>query len=370
MPAPTRLVRPPRDTRLDIMRGWMQVSIFISHVVGSAFAWTIHAAWGFSDSSEQFIFLSGFTLGSVFTLKSARDGFAAARADMLVRTRRLYGTHLIVLAMFAALVFAAGMYLVPGEVERLHWHFMAEQPWFAVPAAAAMLYQPDFMGILPTFVWCMLLLPGFFWLADRIGAWALLPSALLYAAVQVRLVEMPTPFENGIAFDPLAWQFLYLSGAWLGRRALVTGGAVPRNPVLITGAVALVAFAFWARLVEHGFIPGPDLAPLLLDHKEELAPARLLHALSLAYLVAVLVPREALWMHMRAGRVLAAIGRHSLQVFCLGLFLAWGAATALRLWPEQALWLDPLLIATGVAALWGLAVVRDRRAMRMRMSAA
>ena len=61
-----------------------------------------------------------------------------------------------------------------------------------------------------------------------------------------------------------------------------------------------------------------------------LAPARLLHALSLAYLVAVLVPREAGWMHGRLGEWLAMIGRHSLPVFCFGLYLAWGVNTWAR----------------------------------------
>src|SRR5690242_5373396 len=86
--------RPARDLRLDIIRGWMQVSILVSHVAGSVFAWGIHAAWGLSDSSEQFIFLSGMTLGSVFTLKSARDGFRPAQRDLLGRTRRLYATQI------------------------------------------------------------------------------------------------------------------------------------------------------------------------------------------------------------------------------------------------------------------------------------
>jgi hypothetical protein len=330
----------------------MQVSIFVSHVVGTVFAWGIHAAWGLSDSSEQFIFLSGFTLGSVFTLKAARDGFAQARADMRRRTWRLYATHLTVLCMFAALVFSAGMRLVPGEVEQLHWSFLAERPWFAVPGALATLYQPDFMGILPVFVWCMLLLPGFLWLTDRIGAWALLPPVALYAAVQLGLVAAPTPFENGIAFDPLAWQLLYLSGAWFGRRALLTGGAVPRSKWLVAGAAAVVLFGLWARLVEHGFIAGPeDLAVAALMHKEALALPRLLHVLSLAYLVAALVPKDAAWMRSAPGQALAAIGRHSLQVFCMGLFLAWGATTMLRLHPQAAAWLDPLLVATSVATL-------------------
>jgi hypothetical protein len=361
--------RPPRDLRLDVMRGWMQVSIFVSHVVGTAFAWGIHAAWGFSDSSEQFVFLSGFTLGSVFALKAARDGFGAARADMARRSWRLYGTHLTVLSMFAVLMVAAQICVpLPGEVARLHWDFLLEQPWVAVPAAAAMLYQPSFMGILPIFVWCMLLLPGFLWLVGRLGAWALAPSLALYAAVQAGWIATPELFPNGIAFDPLAWQLLFLLGAWFGRRALLAAAtgeaAVPRRAWAVVLAGAVVALGVWARLVEHGILPGSAALVAAAMEKEHLAPARLAHALSLAYLVAVLVPREAGWMRAAPAQALAAIGRHSLQVFCVGLFLAWEASTALRLWPGQAVWLDPLVIAGGASALAGLARLRERQRLR------
>src|SRR3984885_11401083 len=88
--------RPARDTRIDIIRGWLQLTIFASHAAGSWIgAWLIHGAWGLSDSSEQFVFLSGLMLGSVFARKSIREGFAAALRDMVMRTLRLYRTHLI-----------------------------------------------------------------------------------------------------------------------------------------------------------------------------------------------------------------------------------------------------------------------------------
>ena len=207
------------------------------------------------------------------------------------------------------------------------------------------------MGILPVFICGMILLPSFLWLARCIGVWALLPPALLYVAVQTGWLATPAPFENGIAFDPLAWQLLFLLGVWIGHRTLLRGPVVPRSVLLSGGALGVLLVGLWARLVEHGFLAGPALVAEALMHKEVLAPARLLHALSLAYLVAVMVPREAGWMHLLPGQVLAGIGRNSLRVFCTGLFLAWGAGAMLRLRPEAALWLDPLVIAAGVAAL-------------------
>lgn len=352
--------RPPRDTRLDLLRGWMQLSIFVSHATGTALAWGIHAAWGASDSSEQFLFLSGFGLGSVFALKAARDSRGAALRDLLGRTRRLWLAHIAVFLCFAVLAFGLDAALLPGEAERLGWGWLAAAPWFALPAAGLGLYQPAFMGILPSFLWSMALLPAFLWAAERFGAWALLPPALAYGAAQVSGWTPPALGGTEVAFNPLAWQALFLLGAFLGRRALLTGAALRRCTAMVALALAVVGIGLWARLAEYGWVGGPgfDLAPLMA--KERLAPLRLLHALSLAYLAAAWIPRDAVWMRGRAARVLAAVGRNSLAVFCVGLFLSYGVALALRSAPG-AWWLDIALMALGVAALGGLALALERR---------
>jgi hypothetical protein len=57
---------------------------------------------------------------------------------------------------------------------------------------------------------------------------------------------------------------------------------------------------------------------------------------------------------------MAAGGRHSLQVFCLGLFLSWGATSVFRLAPP-AWWLDPLLIVSGSVVLLAFARALDQR---------
>ena len=342
----------------------MQVSIFISHVVGTWLAWGIHAAWGLSDSSEMFVLLSGMTLGSVFALKAAKAGPGAAQQDLLLRALRLYRTHLLVFFMFAAMVLLAELvFHVPAAVERFGWHHLVEQPFMAVGAAFTGLFQPDFMGTLPVFVFGMLLLGPFLAMVRRFGAWALLPSFLLYAAVNLGWIATPGLGGSLIAFDPLAWQFLYLLGGLLGWRAL-HGMALPRSWHLLMLAALMVVFGFAARLVQHQFIEGPEWASLVLEHKDVLAPPRLLHALTLAYLVAQLIPRQADWMEGLPGRALAVIGRNSLRVFCTGLFFAWIISRIMEAMPEQAQVVGVMLILPGVAALWTVALFTERTRSR------
>ena len=365
----TTPARPPRDLRLDVLRGWMQVSIFISHAFGTVFAWGIHAAWGISDSSEQFVFLSGLSLGSVFALKHARDGFGAATADLARRTRRLWVTHLITFFAFAAVIFAADMFLgLHGEVARTGWTWLAEQPWLAAPAAATTLYQPDFMGILPVFLWCMILLAPFLWLVDRIGDTALALPFGLYAATQVFGWLPPGLGGTDIAFDPFAWQTLFLTGAWLGRRALLGAPPLPRPAWLVALAVGVLLLGLWVKLGEHGVVPAAPDEVLALTAKDTLGPLRLLHALALAWIVVLLIPREAEWMHGAVLQALAVIGRYSLHVFCVGLFLSWAITAAFRLWPAEAHLLDLTLIPAGVILL--LIFARGQEGRRYRLATA
>jgi hypothetical protein len=354
------LVRPPRDVRMDVFRGWMQVSIFISHTFGSIFFWGIHAAWGISDSSEQFVLLSGVVLGSVFTLKRARDGFHAATSDLAGRVGRLYLTHLVVFALFALMtIWAQRAVPLPGLVEATGWKWLVTEPWLAIPGAMALLYQPTFMDVLPVFIVCMIGLAPFMWLLERFGDRALAAPLALYAATQIFDLRPMALGGTHITFDPFAWQALFMLGAWIGRRALLGEPPLPRHKAMFVAAGLILAIGFWIRLGHHGVIPpASDLVELLAE-KGRLGPLRLLHALALAWLVAALVPRDAPWMHGALPRLLAVIGRHSLQVFCFGLFLSWWIATAFDELPQHAWWIDLIAIPAGVLVLGAFAMWRE-----------
>lgn len=348
--------KPSRDQRLDVVKGVLQLSIFAKHI-GFSFVggWVIHSSWGFSDSSELFLLLSGFTLGSVFALKQTKAGWAAAAWDMLGRAVRLYRTHLLVFALFGLMVATACHSLLPGESDRLGWTRVLATPLEVLPAILLMLHQPAFMGILPSFVWGMLLLPGFACLWGRVGEWAILLPLGGYALAQVMGWHVP-----GVEFDPLAWQVLFLGGAWLGRRALLRGRALDLPPMwdraVTVGAVAVLAVGLGTRVALHGALPeiglwaAPFAEPWWVTQKATLPVTALVHALALAWLVARFVPRDAAWMRAAAAEWLAAIGRRSLEVFCLGLFLSWGATQVLALAPSSWV-LDLGLTAAGAVVL-------------------
>ena len=341
--SPPILQAPGRDLRLDAIRGFLQLSIFYSHAYGSLTgAWLIHAGWGVSDSSEQFVFLSGFGLGSVFILKQARGGFSAACKDLGLRFARLWRMHMLVFMGFGLMVAGLSAWVsAPG------WSFAFREPLAAALGGAILMYQPPFMGILPLFLFAMATLPAFAWAIGRWGAGGLLLPAMLYLAAQWAEADLPGLFGTTFSFHPFGWIPLFMLGAWFGRQALLRGYAIGRNPWLMAGAIALILVG--AVMHRSGFLP------VGLVGKEQLAPLRLLHALACAYLVAVLVPRDMAWTRWWIARALAVLGRHSLPVFSLGLFFSSLAAAAFSLWPMAQWWSEPLLLVSGSLALWRVA---------------
>jgi hypothetical protein len=245
------------------------------------------------------------------------------------------------------------------DADRLGWRAILEHPLGALPGVLLMLNQPSFMGILPTFVWGMLLLPGFALLATRFGDAAILVSIGVYLAVQLTGVSLPSLRPGaGLEFNPLAWQVLFLGGAWLGRRALLRGQGLALPPGWaravdwVCGVFLLGALAMRLALLGPDYAPWPAppfAQPEWINAKADLPLPALLHALALAWVVARVVPREAGWMRGWLAAQVARIGRFSLEVFCLGLFLAWGA--------EHLLSLSGGVLVVDVAVTLGGAVV-------------
>lgn len=338
-------MRPPaRDTALDALRGWMQLSIMFSHAFGSVTgAWLIHAAWGTSDSSEQFVFLSGFGLGSLFLWKQSQYGFAGALRDLLPRIARMWRMHMIVFLAFGMMVAIACAWLgAPG------WDFATANPGAALLGGALTFYQPPpFMGILPLFIYAMLALPVFSLLLDRFGVWALLLPGAMWLAGQFLPPDVPGIGGTTIAFHPLSWIALFMLGAYFGRRVLVTGRAIGRHNLLLAGAAAMIALGIVMRIT--GWMPDA------LVGKEQLGPLRLLNALAWTYLAVTLVPRNAPWVRTRLAGALATIGRNSLPAFSLGLFCSYLTVLLFHHGALPQLVAEPLMLGLSAWAMWAIA---------------
>src|SRR5258705_13441519 len=88
MPAP--VITTGRDLRLDLFRGIALWLIFLDHIPSNVVAWGTIRNYGFSDATEIFVFVSGYTAAFVYGKEMGERGFMIAGAHILRRGLRNY----------------------------------------------------------------------------------------------------------------------------------------------------------------------------------------------------------------------------------------------------------------------------------------
>src|SRR5258707_15766241 len=83
MPAP--VVTTGRYLRLVLFRGIALWLIFLDHIPSNVVAWGTIRNYGFSDATEIFVFVSGYTAAFVYGKEMRERGFMIAGAHILRR---------------------------------------------------------------------------------------------------------------------------------------------------------------------------------------------------------------------------------------------------------------------------------------------
>src|SRR6202044_2203639 len=84
-PAAAAVAVVERELRLDLFRGIALWLIFIDHLPPNILTWFTIRNYGFSDATEIFIFISGYTAAFVYGRAMRDSGFVVATARILRR---------------------------------------------------------------------------------------------------------------------------------------------------------------------------------------------------------------------------------------------------------------------------------------------
>ncbi|MCW6508603.1 OpgC family protein [Lichenifustis flavocetrariae] len=348
--------RPGRRDSIDFWRGLVLSFIFINHIPGNLFEILTPKNYGFSDSAEAFVFLSGVSLAFAYANRFA-DGRAAQVIQSLSwRVGKLYGIH-IFLSIAAIAIFATGATLGQDDgLMNVHGReLFADDPWAALAGLLSLGHQLGYFNILPLYIVLIALLTVQLSIARIAGPWPMLAAAFaLYAAARLFGWNIPTwPMRGTWFFNPLTWQFLMATG--LASVILLRGVARPANPPLLVAA-ALVLFGGALSVTD-----GLSLLPGLQDwtrgwadlDKTSLGLGRLVHFAALAYLLYGL--GVAAWFKKwPIYAPLCLLGRNSLTVFAILSLLA-GVGQVFTTILGHTAALDMLLIGSGLAILLGAA---------------
>jgi len=320
-----------RDLRLDLFRGLALWLIFLDHVPNNIVSWLTIRNYGFSDATEIFIFISGYTAAFVYGRAMLQRGFVIAGARILKRAWQIYVAHIFLLAIYIAEIsYVASSFENPLYVEEMNAVNFLRQPEITIIQALLLKFKPVNMDVLPLYIMLLLLFPAILWVFLRSTSAALAASVLLYVLTWEfgwNLASYPSGYWF---FNPFAWQLLFVFGAWCALGGAVRLAPALRSPITLWLAIAYLLFAFAITLTWH-FPRWGYLVPRWLGEwmypidKTNLDVLRFAHFLALAALTVRFIPRD--WPALQSSWLRPAIlcGQHSLEIFCLGVFLAFAA---------------------------------------------
>src|SRR4029450_13740891 len=90
------------DLRLGLFRGIALCLIFLDHIPSNLVAWGTIRNYGFSDATEIFVFVSGYTAAFVYGRGMGERGFLSAGAHILRRGWQIYVDHVFLFAIYLA----------------------------------------------------------------------------------------------------------------------------------------------------------------------------------------------------------------------------------------------------------------------------
>jgi hypothetical protein len=356
-----------RDLRLDACRGIALWCIFLDHVPNNIGSWLTPRNYGFCDTAEVFMFVSGMTCALAYGKARWYEGWSGVISRTLWRSWNIYVAFLLVTLACTIMVYLSG----DGRfADASNTRILLEHPGATLAHAVILQYRPVNTDVLPIFVVYHFSFALLLWLLLRAPNLALGASVLLYALVHVFGWNVPAWPNNHWYFNPLAWQLLIVLGAWWiteGKRfwPWATSRTALVLAVLYLVFGLIIALSCSIRPLE-ALVP-QTLAKLIypLD-KSNLDPLRLLHFFALAIVAVWLVPRDWRGLTTPVMRGATRCGENSLAIYCLGVLLALASHMALvnisdGLAMQIALSLAGILVMVAAATLLNLIRIKPKR---------
>ena len=336
--APLPAVSSERDLRLDLFRGVALWLIFLDHIPENIVNWFTIRNYGFSDATEIFIFISGYTAAFVYGRAMRERGFVVSSARILRRAWQIYVAHIFLFTIFMAEIsYVASTFDNPLYAEEMKILDFLKQPDVTIFQALLLKFKPVNMDVLPLYIVLLLMFPPMLAVLLWQPGLALMGSAIVYVLTWKFDWNLPA-YPNGVwFFNPFAWQLLFVFGAWCALGGAQRLKGVLHSRIVLIVAVAYLVFAFAITLTWYieplaRFVPNWLSEWLYPIDKTNLDALRFVHFLALAAVTVRFVPRD--WPGLTSPILQPAIrcGQHSLEIFCLGVFLAFAGQFIIGEW--------------------------------------
>jgi hypothetical protein len=351
--------------------------IFLDHIPDNIVNLFTLRNYGFSDATEIFIFISGYTAAFVYGRAMRERGFIVSSARILRRAWQIYVAHIFLFTIFMAeIAYVAATFSNPLYAEEMNILGFLKQPDVAIFQALLLKFKPVNMDVLPLYIVLLLLFPPVLRVLLWQPAYALAGAAIVYVLALHFHVNLPA-YPNGVwFFNPFAWQLLFVFGAWCAVGGAQRLSGLLRSRIVFATAIAYLLFALFITLTWHfeqlaALVPAWLSAMIYPIDKTNLDVLRFAHFLALAAITVRFVPRD--WAALQWPLLQPAIrcGQHSLEIFCQGVFLAFAGQFVISEWSggplvQTAISVAGILIMIATASLlsWYKAIEGRTRQQR------
>jgi len=347
--------------RLYLFLGLTNWFIFLNHIPGNLVNWVTQRNFGFSGTSDVFIFISGYSAAIVYGRIMLERGALVGATRLLRRAWQLYAAFIVLYAIYVVSIGdIATRYAAPDIIYEFKMAGFLEDPVRTVAHGLVLQSKALNLDLLQLYVALMASFPLVLWLLLRAPNPALALSVVLYAAARQFEWTLPTFPDGSWYYNPFCWQLLFVLGAWCA-----LGGAGPfaqrfKSPAWTYLGLAYLIFAlvmtFAGRFAALGEMLPVWLHDIFIPNdRTNLAFYRILHFVTVALFATRLISKE--WVGLRSPvlKPLIVCGEQSLAVFCAGVFLSFVGhlvlVTGSGSIPEQILVsLSGIVIMTVVAA--------------------
>ena len=198
-----------RDLRLDLFRGIALWLIFLDHIPSNVVAWVTIRNYGFSDATEIFVFISGYTAAFVYGRAMRERGVVIASARILRRAWQIYVAHMFLFIIYLAeIAYLSTAFENPLYKEEMGIFDFLNHPDVTLIQALLLKFKPVNMDVLPLYIVLLIGFPPILWLllrqadagARRIGrplrahlAFGLEPAGLSERRLGVQSVRLAAP---------------------------------------------------------------------------------------------------------------------------------------------------------------------------------
>src|SRR5690606_4494301 len=124
--------------------------------------------FGFSDATEIFVFISGYTAAIVYGSALQRNGFVQMLLQVLKRCWQLYAAHILLFVFFIAqITWVSIRFDNASFIEELNIIEFHEHPQESIIRALILRYRPVNLDVLPLYMALLAVFPFFLWLMTR-----------------------------------------------------------------------------------------------------------------------------------------------------------------------------------------------------------